>query len=107
MPEELKLLEEWKVRLRLQDWNIILETNCQPDNMVLEESDGCVDYAETIKAAKIQIIDPEKRGKDSLRPFIFEEVLVHELLHLKFCLLARGDDWDNKLQLRLLHQIIG
>ena len=105
MPEELKLMEEWKKRLGLHDWYITLITNVKPDDMMLEESDGCVEYTETTKAARIQIIDPELRTK-GLRPFSFEETLVHELLHLKLCLLERGEDWDNKLQLRVLHSIL-
>ena len=113
MPEELELLDEWSTRLGLQDWKIILNTNVDPDDMAVEDSEGCVQYEETLKAALIQVIDPAKREeKDSketyiyLRDFDFEVILVHELLHLKFCLLERGDNWDHKLQLRLLHQII-
>ena len=73
--------------------------------MDIQDADGCVNYAETLKAAIIQIID-EKESKATLRPFDFEETLVHELLHLKFCLLEQGEDWDNNLQLRILHQHI-
>jgi hypothetical protein len=102
---ELKLLNEWQNRLGLQDWFIILETNCEPEKMDLQGADGCVSYTETTKAAKIQIID-EKHRTGGIRPFNFEETLVHELLHMKLCLLERGEDWDNKLQLRLLHTII-
>lgn len=73
--------------------------------MGLQDADGCVSYTETTKAAKIQILNPEER-RDGLRQFDFEEILVHELLHMKLCLLEKGDDWDNKLQLRLLHTLI-
>ena len=106
MSEELKLLDEWTERLGLKDWFIVLETNCKPENMLLQDADGCVSYAETTKSAKISMINKELRSRDSLRPFSFEETLVHELLHLKFCLLEEGEDWDNTLQLRLLHTVI-
>ena len=105
MPEEFTLLNEWTKRLGLDDWFIALKTHVKSDDMTLKDSDGCIDYIETIKAARIQIVDPATR-KDALRPFNFEETLVHELLHLKFCLIAEGGNWDNKLQLRVLHQII-
>ena len=105
IPEELLLLDEWSQRLGLKDWYIVLETDVKPDELMMENSDGCVEYEETIKSARIQIID-EKLRSPSLRPFNFEETLVHELLHLKFCLLERGKNWEKKLQLRLLHQIV-
>ena len=105
MPKELELLNEWAERLGIGDWMITLETNVKPENMSIKDADGCVDYIETIKAAKIQIVDESKRS-EALRPFDFEETLVHELLHLKLALLAEGDNWDNKLQLRVLHIII-
>lgn len=73
--------------------------------MELQDADGCVSYTEVTKSAKIQILD-EKERKGGIRPFDFEETLVHELLHMKLCLLERGEDWDNKLQLRLLHTYI-
>lgn len=96
---------EWQNRLGLNDWFIVLETGCEPDKMALQDADGCVSYTETTKAASIQIIN-EKDRKGAIRPFDFEETLVHELLHMKLCLLERGEDWDNKLQLRLLHTYI-
>lgn len=105
MPEELKLLDEWQKILGLSDWFITLNANCNSQDMELQDADGYVYYEETLKAAKITIINPETRTF-SLRPFDFEETLVHELLHLKFCLLERGDKWESKTQLRVLHQII-
>ena len=110
MPKELELLNEWTTRLGLKDWLILLETNVEPEKMALQDADGCVTYEESIKAAKIQIVNPDKRKDDEthfyLRSFDFEETLVHELLHIKFCLLERGNKWEKKLQLRILHQII-
>lgn len=106
VPDELVMLEEWKRRLCIEDWSVSLFVNCDPEDMKLDDCDGCVSYEETTKTAVIQIADPSLLGERLSRPFDFETVLVHELLHLKFCLLERGDDWDSKLQLRVLHQII-
>ena len=104
MPEEMLLLKEWKDILGLQDWYILLQANCDPSAM-MPEADGEAEYTETTKSAVIRIIDPEKRG-NAIRPFAFEETLVHELLHLKFCLLEQSEDWENDLGLRVMHQII-
>ena len=104
VPKELKLLGKWQKILHLDDWFISLIYPCDKDKMP-ENSDGCVSYEEVLKAAEIKIINPEQRG-ESFYAFNFEETLVHELLHLKFCLLEQGDDWDKDLQLRILHQTI-
>lgn len=104
LPEELELLAEWKQRLGLQDWFITLITHC-PKEDLMDNADGDIDYVESTKCAKIQIIDPEVRP-DSLRAFDFEETLVHELLHCKFALICKGTDWDNSLQLRVAHILI-
>ena len=111
MPEELELLNEWQERLRLQDWTVFLESHVHPENMRAENADGCTVKYETSKIALIQTVNPElltENGEEyiSVKPFDFEEVLVHELLHLKFSLLQKSDDWDDKLYLRVMHQII-
>lgn len=96
------LLREWKDRLGLQDWTIKLNCNCTPEQMSMAESAGCTTYTETIKCARIDIVDPKYYG-NRIRPFNFEKTLVHELLHLKLCLI--GDSSDT-LQERLVHQYI-
>lgn len=105
MPKELELLQEWKQRLGLQNWQITLTDNVDPEDMTVKDAMGCTSYQEVMRTASIQIINPEKI-EETLRPFDYEETLVHELLHLKLGLLERGTDWDNKLQLRVLHMII-
>jgi len=54
------------------------------------------------KCSKIRIITEKDYGKRML-PFDKERILVHELLHIKFCLL---DNSGNELQDRILHQIV-
>lgn len=103
-PLELELLDEWLVRLGMQDWAIILQTDCDPDEMHVEGSVGCTSWQESTKSAYIQIVDPKKIG-NLTRPFDFEEVLVHELLHLKTSLLSSMKE-DETLTDRILHTLI-
>ena len=102
MTEHEELMEDWKERLGLHDWKIRLEDNCEPAFMAGEDCCGCTDWTEAIKAAKIQILD-EKFYGTRIIPFDYEKTLVHELLHLKFSLVA---DNVEPLQARLMHQII-
>ena len=103
-PKELALLKEWKDTLNLNDWYILLQTDCKRKDLTLDYADGEVEYEEVSKSAVIRIL--KKSECDGFREFDLEEILVHELLHLKFSLLAEGDDWAKDLQLRVLHQII-
>ena len=100
MQEEL--LSEWKNRLGLQDWAIKLVGCCAPDEIGYDDCVGHTDWTETSKAAKIWILDPKYYGQ-RIRPFDWEKTLVHELLHLKMCLLAT-DVPD--LQERVAHILI-
>lgn len=105
MPNELdykELLLEWKERLGLQEWRIKLCPKCDPDEMTLENVAGCVDWSETSKTARIEILDPAYYG-ERIVPFDWEKTLVHELLHLKLCLVQ---DVEDDLQSRYMHQII-
>ena len=96
------LLKEWQIRLGLQDWQIKLVTNCKPNEMELENCAGCTDWTESIKTARIEILDKNYYGK-RIVPFDFEQTLVHELLHLKLCLVSNNVD---EFQERYMHQII-
>ena len=98
--EAQSLLKEWVNRLGLSDWRIKLYPNSteeETDNAV-----GSTEWQETIKTARINILD-EKYYGDRVVPFDFEKTLVHELLHLKTCLLT---DSDNDLQNRIGHMLI-
>lgn len=97
------LLKEWQKRLGLQDWRIKLVDNCKPDDMSISNCAGCTDWAESIKTARIEIVNPEYYGK-RIVPFDYEIVLVHELLHLKLSFASNNEDYD--LQYRVIHQII-
>lgn len=98
------LLAEWKKRLGLQDWKIDLRWKCRPAEMELDDAVGCTAFNETIKCALIQIIDPAcYTPRSKAFAFDFEETLVHELMHLKFCILVQD---DNDTQERIMHQMV-
>ena len=97
-------MEEWQDRLGLTDWRISLH-DCVPlVEMTEENSAGCVDFQEVNKTARIQIMDPDEYGERVI-PFDYERILVHELLHLKLCLISEtfGED---PMQERVAHQLI-
>lgn len=96
------LLKEWQDRLGLQDWHIKLVDGCAPDEMALENCDGCTEWTESAKTARIEILD-EKYYGERIVPYDYEKTLVHELLHLKTCLVSDG---VGELQKRVMHQII-
>lgn len=96
------LLRKWIKKLHLQDWKIELRENSTPSDFVDDNNCGECEWQETEKSAIIRILNPIYYG-ERIIPFNFERILVHELLHIKFCLL-----WDsgNKLQDRIVHQLI-
>lgn len=96
------LLNDWMERLGLQDWTIRLYDCCDPEDMKLPDVAGCTEWTEVKRTAVIQIIDPDYYG-DRILPFDYEETLVHELLHLKTCLLT---DVEDTLQERVGHMLI-
>ena len=95
-------MKEWQKRLSMQDWRVFMKENCKPSEMSVDESSGCISWQESSKTAYMQIIDPEYYGERVI-PFDFEKTLVHELLHLKFCLFY---DEDGEVRERLVHQVI-
>lgn len=97
-----ELLDEWQERLGLLDWTIVLNDNCKPEDMLLDEVDGCSEWSESIKTARIDILGEEYYG-ERIRPYDFERTLVHELLHLKTSLISSQ---VTDLQERYMHQII-
>lgn len=96
------LLSEWQTRLGLTDWRIKLKHKCSPDEMEIENAAGCTSWCESIKSARVEILDPKYYG-DRVVPFDWEKTLVHELLHLKLSLISSEVD---ALQERVTHQMI-
>ena len=91
MSNAQKLLMEWQNRLGLQDWRIKLIPNCKPEEMELEGCAGCTDWSESIKTARIEIINPQYYG-ERIVPFDFEKTLVSDMV--------------DEFQARYMHQMI-
>lgn len=101
------LLNEWEERLGLQDWIIKLKYNCKFSDLELENCCGETNWEDTIKTATIKIVSPKEYGNDRIVAFDFEQILVHELLHIKFGLLSfTQQDYDGKVTAELRHQLI-
>ena len=100
--EELAMLERWKRKLCLQEWRIKLLTHLRPEEMTMNDVAGCSEWSESIKTARIEIIDPAYYG-DRIVPFDFEKTLVHEMLHLKFSFWCQNED---DIGDRIMHQMI-
>ena len=97
-----ELLKKWKSRLGLQEWRIVLNDSAIPSEMTLDSVAGETEWTECNKCAVIRILREDCYG-DRIVPFDFEKTLVHELLHLKFCLLGES---GNDMQDRYVHQLI-
>lgn len=102
--KKLDIFNKWVSILGLDDWEIHYNLECNISDLVIEDAAGECVYNEVTKSGTIRILsEKEYRKLDSSFEFDFEKTLVHELLHLKFCLL---DDTSNPLQGRVLHQLI-
>ena len=97
-----KLLEKWQRLLSLQEWRIKLVPDAIPGDMQLDGAAGEAEWTECNKIAVIRILREDCYG-DRIVPFCFEKTLIHELLHLKLCLLGES---GNDLQDRYVHQLI-
>lgn len=97
-----KLLKYWQNRLDLNDWIIEVEDDCFKSDLKTKDACGECEWDAVNKCAIIRIISEKEYGNRQF-PYIKEEILLHELLHIKFALL-----WQNNTDLQndLLHQII-
>ena len=102
MADKAQLLEKWKARLGLSDWVIHLNEDVLPSDMMMQNVAGETEWTESNKCAVIRIVREDCYG-ERIVPFNFEKTLIHELLHLKFCLLGES---GNDLQDRYVHQLI-
>lgn len=106
MTEEraVALFEKWVKILRLGDWDIRFHWRVHPMEMAEKDSAGCSSYNWVCKQAVIEIADPEKYKMD-MEGFVFdyEQILVHELMHLKMSLV---DDPDDKMVGAVVHQLV-
>ena len=99
-----ELVTEWKQRLDLGDWEIVVNDNVSPYDMQnLGVAGECI-WDEVHKAATINICDEKDYG-DRVLPFDKEKTLIHELLHIKFCMLDNGDGVGAKVQHQLIEDL--
>lgn len=106
LDEKQDLLNEWKIRLGLQNWNIILRYNCEPSDLELQEVSGETSYVSSTRVASIRILS-EKYFSDRMLVYDFEEILVHELLHIKFAYLQnQNGTYESKILQEKIHQLI-
>lgn len=79
------LFEKWVKTLKLGDWDINFLWKCDPKRMV-EDAAGCTSYNPVCMQAVVEIADFELYESDmkGFEKIDYEQVLVHELLHLKF-----------------------
>lgn len=98
----LENLQEWQERLGLSHWAISAHHNCAPDEMIQCNVAGECEWQEVNKSAVIRLADAKLYGRRILK-YCAEKTLVHELLHIKLCMLGES---GNRLQDRIQHQII-
>lgn len=99
-----ELMREWVARLGLQNWKILLLTKCKPVEMTDQDTDGCVDYAESSRTARIELVDPGSYGERVI-PYDEEKTLVHELMHLKMSLFFEADPWMERVAHLILNDL--
>lgn len=86
---------DWQKRLRLADWNIGVRV---VPAMEMERPDlrGCIEWHTHEKAATISLVHPDDATRQGgIVPYIIEDTLLHELLHLH--LLGWQTDSDREL----------
>lgn len=98
------MFQKWVRILRLGDWDIRFHWRVHPAEMAEKDSAGCSSYNWVCKQAVIEIADPAKYKMDMAGfEFDYEQILVHELMHLKMSLV---DDPDDRMIGAVVHQLV-
>lgn len=99
-----ELFAKWVKILQLEEWDIRFHWRVDPKRMTLTDCAGCTSYNEVCRQAVIQIADFDLYEMD-MQGFEmdYEQVLVHELMHLKMSIL---DDVKDKTQNRVVHVLV-
>lgn len=102
-----ELLNEWVERLGLTDWCIVLRINVTPDFFENPNTRvGETEWENVERIAIVKILD-EKLYKNRVIKYDFEEILVHELLHIKFNILQENpNDYEELVFDQFQHQLI-
>lgn len=98
------LLLKWVSILKLSDWDIRFKWRCDPTRMAIQDSAGCTSYNDVCRQAVIEIADfnqyqPDMEGFEP----DYEQVLVHELMHLKMSILDTG---ESEIQNKAVHILV-
>lgn len=78
-----RLTKFWQKVLRLQDWELEVRITRGRD-MADDGHQGECHYIQSLKQAKILIVDPIDYPSEAWEPQDIERTLCHELLHLHF-----------------------
>ena len=82
--ELMKLCREWQERLRLEFWSVALRI-ARAKEFDLPNSQGECTWTKTTALATIKILDPIDYPESPFKQDM-EKTLIHELLHLHFCM---------------------
>lgn len=96
------LMHRWMATLGLFDWDIRLKWRVRSEDMPGEDALGYTNFNIVSKQAIVYMLDPVDFRNDFFT-YDYEEVLIHELLHIKFANLHNS---DSQLMDLLLHQHI-
>lgn len=98
------LLLKWVCILKLSDWDIRFKWRCDPKRMAIPDSAGCTSYNDVCRQAVIEIADLSQYQPDieGFEPD-YEQVLVHELMHLKMSILDTG---ESEIQNKAVHILV-
>ena len=98
------LFQKWVSILKLSDWDIRFKWRCDPKKMAVPDSAGCTSYNDVCRQAVIEIADLSQYQPDmeGFEPD-YEQVLVHELMHLKMSILDTG---ESEIQNKAVHILV-
>lgn len=102
-----ELFNKWVERLKLHEWDIRFHWKVDPKRLAIPESAGCASYNSVCLQAVIEIGDLDMYEAE-MKDFEvdYEQVLVHELLHLKFALIYdTGERAHEEAAHRLIDQL--
>lgn len=93
-PKAEAALKYWREKLFLNDWIISVKVGEFPD-MIERGVSGNTEYIYEQRVARIRILSKELCTEDMLK-YNAEKILVHELLHLKYNVIANTDTYEGK-----------
>lgn len=95
---------EWQKVLRLEDWTVDLHLKRERD-FSNRDCNAEISLNEQNKIAFIKVIDPVDYQPGQIRSHDMEEDLVHELLHIHFWPLTRGEEGENLAEEQAINMI--